>query len=459
MNSNDIHSVFEKQKKYFHDGRTLPVAERVTWLKQLRATLNRFEQEILDALRMDLGKSNFEAFSNEIGTCHAEINDAIRSVKRWAKPKRVPLELYHQPGSGTLYPEPYGVVLVIAPWNYPFQLAINPIVAALAAGNTVILKPSELSTATEALLVRLISSTFPPELVSVITGGPEVVTALLSLPLDKIFFTGSVPVGKIIMAEAAKNLTPITLELGGKSPTLVDCTAKIELAARKIAWGKFNNAGQTCVAPDYLLVHESIHDRFVQALKTAIDEFFGSDPSRSEYYGRIINERHAQRLVKLIDAKYCTVGGNYDTSKCYIAPTVLTGITTDHPSMEDEIFGPILPILRYSTLEEAIELVRHFPKPLALYLFTEDPKIEHQVLSRLSFGGGCINTTLLHTASAHLPFGGVGQSGMGAYHGKAGFDCFSHIKPILRQSTLWESKLAYPGSKLPLGLLKWLMKQ
>ncbi len=451
-------SILEQQQTFFFSGKTLPLKNRKESLRKLLSAIKKFDSEIIAALKKDLHKSDFEAFTNETGVVCMEIRHILRHLDKWAKPQKKKIELFLRPGSGTIYAEPYGVSLVIAPWNYPFQLAIAPLAIALAAGNTVILKPSEVSCETAKLLTTFIETTFPPELVAVVNGGPEETSALLALSVDKIFFTGSVSVGKIVMEAAAKNLTPITLELGGKSPVIVDESANLKNAAKKIVWGKFNNAGQTCIAPDYILVHTSVEKELLRLMKEAIREFYGENPEQSENYGRIINERHTRRLEQLLIPAKTAIGGMVKPDCSYIEPTILTDVTLNDICMRDEIFGPILPIIRYETIAEAIEVIRSFPKPLALYLFTEKQEREREILNAIRFGGGSINTVILHVASSNLPFGGVGPSGMGSYHGKAGFDTFSHHKSILRQPSFFDHGLTYPGSKVPLSLIRKFMK-
>lgn len=450
-----LENAFEIQKKYFYQGHTLPYEFRAEALHKLMKVIQKYENEIMEALKNDLGKSEFEAYTNEIGILYLEIKHSLKNLKKWMKSRDITLEIFLQPGKGKIYSEPYGNTLIIAPWNYPFQLLIAPLIAAIAAGNTAILKPSELSPATEKIAEKIIREIFDERFIKVIKGGVDETTELLKLPFDKIFFTGSVPVGKIVMKAAAKHLTPITLELGGKSPTIVHKDANLKFAANKIVWGKFNNAGQTCVAPDYLLVHKDVEKELIENIKKTIKDFYGENPKTSEDYGRIINRRHTERLEKLIDPKKVIIGGQVNFEEKYIAPTIMAGVTLEDKIMEDEIFGPILPVMTYEHLEEVIKIIRGFSKPLALYLFTNSSQVEKHIMEKVTFGGGGINTTILHVASGQLPFGGVGQSGMGSYHGKAGFLEFSHKKSVLKQPSNFDFGITYPGKKIS---LKWIKK-
>jgi acyl-CoA reductase-like NAD-dependent aldehyde dehydrogenase len=363
----------------------------------------------------------------------------------------------YQPASSRIIPQPKGVVLIISPWNYPFQLLITPLIGSIAAGNCALLKPSELAPATSAVLAKLVERTFSPEYCALVEGGVEETTALLRESFDHIFFTGSIPVGKIVMRAAAEHLTPVTLELGGKSPCIIDKETDIKVTARRIAWGKFFNCGQTCVAPDYLLVPTQIKREVLAALKQSVQHFFGNDPQTSPDYGRIINERHFDRLVSLISGEVL-LGGTYDRSQRYIPPTVIDRVSMSDKVMEDEIFGPILPVLEYDTLDEAFALVRQRPNPLACYIFTTRRETEHRVLNELSFGGGCVNDTLIHVGNAHLPFGGIGASGMGAYHGQTSFDVFSHFKSVMKSPQMIDLPLKYPPYGKRLNLVRKMMR-
>jgi aldehyde dehydrogenase (NAD+) len=417
------------------------------------------EADIAEALYADLKKSAYEAYMTEVGPALEEIRFARRRLRRWAKPKRVPTPLIHWPASSVVRPAPLGVCLIIAPWNYPFQLAAAPLAAAIAAGNCAVVKPSELSPHSAAALSRMLQKTFDPGHVAVVEGGVAVSQALLAERFDKIFFTGSPRVGKIVMKAAADHLTPVTLELGGKSPCIVDRDTNLRRAARRIASGKFINAGQTCVAPDYLLVHRDCKEDLLAEMKAAVDSFFGTDPRQSADYPRILNEQHFQRLAALLTEGRIRIGEETDAEQHYIAPTVIDKIDWTAPIMEEEIFGPILPVLPFSTVEEAVDAVRRLPKPLAFYYFGKDAGRREAIMERLSFGGGCVNDTLLHLATPHLPFGGVGPSGMGAYHGRAGFDAFSHRKGLLKRTFFPDAPMRYPPfSNWKMRVIKRLLR-
>lgn len=455
----EIQSLLARQKDFFAQGRTLALEARKEQLKRLKAAVKTYEQDILDALYADLGKAADEAFMTEIGLLYTEINEAIKRLGKWAKPKKVRTPLLFFGAKSFIIPEPYGTVLVIAPWNYPFQLAIAPVIGAIAAGNTVIVKPSELTPRVSEVLANVFKSAFDPSYAAVVEGGVDASRTLLSLPFDYIFFTGSVAVGRTVMESAAKRLIPVTLELGGKSPCIVHRDSNLKLAAKRIAYGKLMNAGQTCVAPDYVLVHEEVKTEFVQALTSAFRAFYGDHPIESGRYGKIVNERHFNRLVGYLQGGGTIAhGGRYDREKLKIEPTLLDHVTWEHSVMQDEIFGPILPIMTYSRIEDVINVINNRPKPLALYLFTEDNAIERDVLARISFGGGCVNDTLMHLGTSNLPFGGVGESGMGSYHGQYSFDTFSHRKSVLKQTTRFDLSMRYPSDKSRIELLRKAMK-
>lgn len=447
--------IFQSQKQYFLDGHTRCTAKRRQALLTFAEVINQHEADIMEALRLDLGKSNTEAYTTEIGFVLHEARFLAKRLHRYAKPRKVKTAVTHVGSRGIIMPEPYGTTLIIAPWNYPFQLAAAPLIGAIAAGNTAIIKPSELTPHTSSLLVRLIQQSFDPQLVSVIEGGIETSQELLALPFDYIFFTGSVAVGRIVMEAASKQLIPLTLELGGKSPCIVHQDANIELTAKRIAFGKWTNAGQTCVAPDYVYVHRSKQEELVNALKQAVIAFYGRTPIDSPDYPSIVSEKHLARLGRFLQEGTIAFGGEQLPAERRMAPTVLTNITWDMPIMQEEIFGPLLPILVYDDLSEVIQAVQQRPKPLALYLFTNNNAVKDTMLTSLSFGGGCVNDTLMHLATPYLPFGGVGESGMGAYHGRYSFDTFSHQKSILHQTTLFDIALRYPGAK---NSLKWMKK-
>ncbi|EJR03144.1 aldehyde dehydrogenase [Bacillus cereus] len=453
-----IASIVNKQKEYFYKGHTRSVETRKNNLKKLYDGIQRFEDEIFQALKLDLNKSVHESFTTEIGYVLKEISFQMKHISSWSKPKRVRTALTHFGSKGKVVPEPYGVTLIIAPWNYPFQLAIAPLVGALAAGNTVVLKPSELTPNVSKVLTRMLEELFPEELVSVVEGGVEESTALLKEPFDYIFFTGSVGVGKVVMEAAAKKLTPLTLELGGKSPCIVHKDAKLDVTARRIVWGKFLNAGQTCVAPDYMYVHSSVKEQLIEALRHEIAEQYGKDALQNDNYVRIVSERHFERLCTFLQDGKPVIGGNYTKETLHIEPTVLTNVTWQSAVMEDEIFGPILPIIEYDKIEEVIETIQHHPKPLALYVFSEDRKVQEKVTSNISYGGGCINDVVYHLATPYLPFGGVGSSGLGSYHGEQSFRTFSHYKSILSQSTAFDMKIRYSSTKSALKFIRKLLK-
>ncbi|WP_425446157.1 aldehyde dehydrogenase [Dethiothermospora halolimnae] len=453
-----IKDIIKKQRDYFNNGRTRDVDFRIEQLRLLKKTIKDNEDKILNALNKDLKKSYFEGYETEVGILLEEIDYTIKKVKSWAKSKRVKTPITHFLSRSYIHPEPYGVVLIMAPWNYPFQLTIAPLIGAIAAGNCSILKPSEYSNYTSEIIYNIIKENFDEGFVAVIKGGREVNEKLLNENFDYIFFTGSIPVGKIVMEAAAKNLTPVTLELGGKSPCIVDKDIDTKLAARRIVWGKFLNAGQTCVAPDYLLVHEDTKDKLIKDMKEIINEFYGDNPKESPDYPRIINKKHLDRLSNLLNSGNILVGGETDKESLYIEPTIIDNVSWEDSVMADEIFGPILPIIEYRNIEEVIEMVNSYYKPLALYLFSNNKLNIDKIKGNIPFGGGCINDTIVHLASPYMPFGGVGSSGMGSYHGKASFDTFSHKKSILKKSNLFDIKLRYPPYKNKLNILKKLMK-
>ncbi len=428
----------------FDGGRTRPIAYRLRQLDGVRRMIRDREREILDALASDLGKPGLEAFMSELAYSVSEINHVEKHLAKWMKPERVSVPLVGQPGSARIYREPLGVVLVIAPWNYPFQLAIGPLVGALAAGNCVVVKPSEVAPATSAVMARWLPEYVDYEAVKVVEGGVSETTALLAERFDHIFYTGNGVVGRIVMTAAAKHLTPVTLELGGKSPCYIDSDVDLDVCVKRIAWGKFFNAGQTCVAPDYVLAHAAVHDRFLDKIQSVLREFYGADPKRSPDYGRIINGRHHQRLAKLLGSGKVVCGGELDEAARYIAPTVLRDVEPDSPVMQDEIFGPILPVLRVADAEAAIRFVNARPKPLALYVHTKNDAVAEKILMQTSSGGATVNHAWLHLGVPGLPFGGVGESGMGAYHGQLSFEVFSHRKAVLKKPTMIDPPLLYP---------------
>jgi aldehyde dehydrogenase (NAD+) len=457
MNVTELNAVLEKQRQFFAEGKTRDVKARLAALKALRQQILCHENEILDALRLDLGKSAFEAFATEIGIVLDEIKYALHHLKRWSADKRVPSPLKQFPARSFIRPEPYGNVLIMSPWNYPFQLTLAPLVGALSAGNCVIVKPSAYSPATSTVIKKILQSAFSPEHVFTALGGRQENAMLLTQKFDYIFFTGSVAVGKAVMEAAAANLIPVTLELGGKSPCIVDDTADVKLAARRIVWGKFINAGQTCVAPDYLLVHKNVKKALLGEMAACLNRFFGENPLSSPDLCKMINEKHFHRVRRLIEGENIVAGGNDDQGTLQIAPTILDDVSWDAPVMQEEIFGPVMPVIEFDDLSAALGQVRARPRPLALYIFTKSSRNEQLVLNGVSFGGGCVNDTVVHLATSHMPFGGVGDSGMGGYHGKTGFDTFTHKKSILKKSLLLDIPLRYPPYKdSTLKLLKKL---
>lgn len=431
MTSQPIAPLIQKQRDFFATGQTKSVEFRMQQLKRLKQAVIQYQDAIVQAASDDLGRPAFEAYF-EIATL-GEINLALKQLKSWVKPQKVPTSIDQFPASACIQPEPLGVVLIIGPWNYPFQLMVSPLVGAIAAGNCAILKPSEQAPHTSAVVAQLIQSTFSPDYIAVVEGDAAVSQQLLAEKFDHIFFTGGTAIGKTVMAAAAKHLTPVTLELGGKSPCIVDADVHLEYAAKRIAWGKFINAGQTCIAPDYLLVDRRIKQELLQRIQQSIQEFYGEQPSQSPDYGRIINRRHFSRLTAFLDNGKPVVGGQFDPETRYIAPTLLDDVDWNAPIMQEEIFGPILPVLTYDNLDSAIAQINDRPKPLALYFFSRDQQKQNKILHATSSGGVCINDTVMQVGVMGLPFGGVGESGIGSYHGKASFVTFSHYKSVLKR--------------------------
>ena len=429
-----IPALVQQQRAFFRTGATRPVDFRIAQLQSLKQAIIRYQDAIVAAAKADLGRPAFEAYF-EIAVI-SEINHTLKQLRSWMKPRRVGTSIDQFPASAWIQPEPLGVALIIGPWNYPFQLTLWPLVGAIAAGNCAVLKPSEQAPHTSAVVAELIRSIYDPHVVAVVEGDVAISQALLAEQFDHIFFTGGTAVGRLVMAAAAQHLTPVTLELGGKSPCIVDADIHLDHAARRIVWGKFINAGQTCIAPDYLLVDRRIKEPLLSAIRACLQEFYGEDPAQSPDYGRIVNQRHFARLVAFLDSGEIVVGGDTDPATRYFAPTVLDRVRWDSPAMQEEIFGPLLPVIEYEELEEAIALVNARPKPLALYFFSRDLEKQARILAETSSGGVCINDTVMQVGVAGLPFGGVGDSGMGRYHGKATFDTFSHFKSVLRKG-LW----------------------
>ncbi len=440
----DILALADAQKRYFEEGRTLPLSARLKTLAALLKGIAALEGEIHAALHADLGKSPVEAHFCEVSTARAALRHAMTHLKGWMRPPSVPLSLLQWPGRGRVIPHPYGSVLVLSPWNYPFLLALQPAIEALSAGNTVVIKPSEHAPHTAAVLEALFTRCLPPEVACVIPGGSETGAALLDYPFDYFFYTGGPEVGRLVMEKAARHLAPLTLELGGKSPCIVDETADLSLAARRIVFGKFLNCGQTCIAPDYLWVQESVQEPLMEALSREIIRQYGEKPLENPQYGRIVNRRHFERLFRLLENGDIRHGGVVREETLQIAPTLLESVTRADPVMQEEIFGPILPVLTYESLDEVVRALAPPPHPLALYLFSRNLSRSRKLLERLPFGGGCLNDTVLHIASHSLPFGGLGGSGIGAYHGRAGFDTFSHQKSILEKGPWPDPSLRYP---------------
>lgn len=459
MKEQKIGRILAAQKEFFASGATLSAAFRKAQLKKLYAAVKAREADIAAALEKDLGKCRFEGFMCESGLALTEISYMIRHVKRLARPRRVRTPLAQFASKSYVQPSPYGSVLIMSPWNYPFLLTIEPLADAIAAGNTAVLKPSAYSPATSRLVKEIIEECFPPEYVTTVTGGRAENAALLGAKFDFVFFTGSQNVGREVLRHTAEHLTPAVLELGGKSPCIVDETAKIDLAARRIVFGKYLNCGQTCVAPDYVLCDEKIRDRLVEAIIREIKAQYGSAPLERADYGRIVNEKHFARLLSLIDAKKVAYGGENNPETLQIAPTVLTDVTPDDAVMQEEIFGPILPILTYRHFEDIYAFLAARPKPLALYIFSQSSATIKNVTTRCAFGGGCVNDTVIHLATSEMGFGGVGESGMGAYHGKAGFEAFSHRKSIVNKRTWIDLPMRYrPYRRFYEKLLHFFLK-
>lgn len=422
---NSYQMLLQKQQRYFHDGHSKSVSHRIEALRKLRLAIKQFEPNIIEALKSDLNKSELEAYSTEIGIVLEEINITLKNIKRWAKPKRVKTPLTHLGSSSYMYAQPYGIVLIIAPWNYPFQLAISPLIGAIAAGNVAVIKPSELAPRTSSIISQLIASIFSKEQVAVMEGGIEVNQAL---------------------------------ELGGKSPSIVHKDAHIQLAAKRIAWGKYLNAGQTCIAPDYVYVHQDVREEFVTAFREAVRQLYGENVLQGEHYTRIVSPRHFQRLISFLEDGRIVMGGKYDEARLQIEPTLMEELTWESPIMKDEIFGPILPMMTFDGLSDVIAGIRQHQNPLALYLFSESKDVQQHMIEQVSFGGGCINDTIFHVANPYLPFGGVGTSGIGSYHGKFSFDVFTHYKSVLKQTTRFDLPYRYPNMKNAMKIIKMLLK-
>lgn len=452
----NIPEMLYKQREFFQTGKTKDISFRLEQLKILKQAILENEQAIIQAVKTDLHKPEFETYATEIGVV-TEIDYAIKHLNSWTKPKKAPVPWKFFTYSAKIYPEPLGVVLIIGPWNYPLQLIISPLVGAIAAGNCAIIKPSEIAPHTSNLLAEIIGKYFPSEYIAVVEGGIETSEKLLAEKFDHIFFTGGTKVGKIIMAAAAQHLTPVTLELGGKSPCIVDTDINLEHTVKRITWGKFINAGQTCIAPDYLLVHQKIKQDLVDGLKKCLKEFYGDNPANSPDYARIISQKQFERLANIIKDGQIIIGGETKAEELYIAPTLLDHVSLTDPVMEEEIFGPILPIIEYTDITEAIALINSRPKPLALYIFTQNQHLQSLVIEATSSGGVCINDTVMQVGVSSLPFGGVGDSGIGSYHGKASFDTFSHDKSVLKNFFWLDLNWRYAPYKGKLSVLKRIL--
>ncbi|TDM01395.1 aldehyde dehydrogenase [Macrococcus hajekii] len=446
--------------QFFNTDATKDLKYRKKQLKALRKEIKAREKDILAALAHDLGKSKVEGYASEIGIILKSISMFIKEMKNYSKVESINTPLLQFPGKSYVMREPLGTVLIIGPFNYPFQLVMEPLVGALAAGNCAVIKPSEQTPATSQVIEEIITATFDSNYVQVFQGEKEVTDALLKLKFDFIFFTGSTKVGQIVYEAASKNLIPVALELGGKSPTIIDKTANIKVAAERIAFGKFMNAGQTCVSPDYILIDRKVKDSFIEAMRTTIRDFYGKNPQKSEDYGRIVNERHFDRLDQLRQhaADNIVIGGEADRASRYMAPTVIDHVQLDDALMEEEIFGPLLPLMTFDDRDEIFDIVKSYSKPLALYIFSEDEDFVKTVFKRLSFGGGCINDTLMHVSNPYLPFGGVGASGIGHYHGKYSFDLFSHQKAYMSKGTKLETGLLFPPYKGKFKYIRQIFK-
>jgi len=455
----DIPKIVNQQKIFFNSNSTKQVSHRIETLKKLKNVLKENEQELYTAIYTDFKKSEFETYLTELSLIYNELNGAIRNLKKWSKQRRVRTNLANFPARSYIIPEPLGTVLVISAWNYPYQIALIPAISALAAGNTVVIKPSEIPDNTSIILAKIINSNFNANYLTVIEGGVKTTTELLNEKWDKIFFTGSTPVGKIVYKAAAENLTPVTLELGGKSPTFVLADCNIKITAKRIVWAKFLNAGQTCIAPDYLLVEEKIKEQLLLALKKEIESAYPDIKEVQENYVQIVNERNFNRLEQLIPTEKIYHGGETNRENRSISPTLLHNINFDNSIMQDEIFGPILPVISFKNLEDVIEKIKEREKPLSLYVYSKNKKIIKKILHKISFGGGAINESLVHYSNPNLPFGGVGASGIGNYHSKAGFDTFTHYKSILHKTSWLEPNIKYtPFTKLKMRILKFILE-
>ena len=458
--TNTVSTQLKSMRDYYESGATRTYAFRKKKLQVLKAGILKYEEEINEALFLDLKKSKEATYATETGLVLADINMALKNLHRWMKHERVKTNLLNFPSSGRIIHDPKGVVLIIAPWNYPLNLLLLPLVGAIAGGNCAVLKPSEVAPATAGVIEKIINEMFPPEYIKVYQGeGSEMIPALMQdFRFDHVFYTGSKAVGKSIYQMAAKDLIPVTFELGGKSPAIIESDADLITSAKRIVLGKFLNAGQTCVAPDYLLVNDDIKEKFILELKKTIDQFFGDNPQKSDDYGKIINEKRFDKLMAYLDQGEIVSGGKHERSTLYIEPTILKNISADAPIMNEEIFGPILPVIGFTNPEEALSIIKKNKNPLAFYVFTSDKNKEKLWLEKVAFGGGCVNNTIWHLSNPHLPFGGIGNSGIGAYHGKSSFSVFTHAKPVMKTPSWFDPALKYPPFKGKLKLFKFLIK-
>lgn len=455
----NIRMVVEHQRKFFNTKETLNINKRIYYLKKLKTSILKYENEINEALFQDLGKSASESYMCEVGLTLSELSYQIKHIRRWSRPKRHITDLTNFHGKSYSVFEPYGVVLVMAPWNYPFMLTMEPLIGAVAAGNCVVAKPSAYSPATSSIIKKILEQVFDDNYVAVVEGGRTENTELLEQRFDYIFFTGGVNVGKLVMEKAAKNLTPVSLELGGKSPCIIDKTANLKLAAKRLAFGKYLNLGQTCVAPDYLLIEETVKEKFLNIFIDTVKKMYGENPLENQNYGKMINEKHYRRVMGLIDEKKVILGGKGIEEQLRIEPTVLDNVTENDDIMQEEIFGPVLPVITYKEINDAVKFIETRPHPLALYIFSNDRKVQKLFTEKVTFGGGCINDTILHLATSRMGFGGVGNSGMGAYHGIKSFQTFSHEKSILRKYNWIDMPMRYqPYTKIMDKLVRMFLK-
>ena len=459
LNREDVLKILDEHKKFFETGKTKNIDFRIQQLRKLRQAIKTNEELIIDAMYQDLNKSRYEAFTTEIGLLYTSIRLITKNLKKWAKPQKVPTPLVFFGGQSYIYHEPFGTVLIIGPFNYPMNLVFEPLIGAICSGNCAVIKPAQMTPNVSKIIAKIIRDNFTENYIRVIEGDRQATAELISAPFDYLFFTGSVPTGKIVMQAAAKNLVPVTLELGGKSPCIVDETANIDLAAKKLAWAKFSNAGQTCAAPDYVYVHKQVKKQLLDNLHKYIEHFYGPNPRENKDFGRIINVQHTERLARLINRDKVVIGGDYDIANRYIAPTVLDPVGWDDAVMADEIFGPVLPVLEFENLEVMIREINSKPKPLALYLFTTSKATEKKIIDNIAYGGGCINDAFIQVGNPYLPFGGVGASGIGAYHGRRSFETFSHTKSVLnRKFDLFPDMIYPPSDEKKLNLIRRFLK-